>query len=81
MEPVQQQIDTLNQKVERITSVLSSLQTAATIDPMIAKTILDIVGTLRLSDLDDVTGTDSATNGQVLKYNGSAWAPGTDNVV
>ena len=31
-----------------------------------------------LNDLSDVT-TAGATNGQVLKYNGSTWAPGSDN--
>ena len=31
-----------------------------------------------LSDLQDVSSA-TPTNGQVLKYNGSQWAPGTDN--
>jgi hypothetical protein len=81
MEPLQQQINEVNKKIDSILLFIASMQTAATINPMVARTILDIVGTLRLSDLDDVTGTDSATNGHVLKYNGSTWAPGTDNVV
>ena len=33
----------------------------------------------RLSDLDDVTGTDGATTGQVLKKTATTWQPGTDN--
>ena len=33
----------------------------------------------RLADATDVLST-VPTNGQVLKYNGTAWAPGTDNV-
>lgn len=36
-------------------------------------------GTFRLSDASDVAST-TPSSGQVLKYNGTAWAPGTDNV-
>lgn len=32
----------------------------------------------RLSDLADVSGTDSATTGQVLKKTATTWQPGTD---
>lgn len=34
---------------------------------------------LTLTDLADVTIT-SPSNGQVLKYNGTVWAEGTDNI-
>lgn len=34
---------------------------------------------LRIGDLADVATTTPST-GQVLKYNGTLWAPGTDNV-
>ena len=33
----------------------------------------------KLSDLDDVSNTDSATTGQVLKKTSTTWQPGTDN--
>jgi len=34
----------------------------------------------RLSDLSDVgSDTDSPSTGQVLKYDGTDWSPGTDN--
>jgi hypothetical protein len=33
----------------------------------------------RLSDLSDVSGTDSASTGQVLKKTSTTWQPGTDN--
>lgn len=33
---------------------------------------------LQLSNLSDVSGTDGASNGEVLKYNGTVWAPGED---
>lgn len=34
---------------------------------------------LKLSALQDVTGTDAASTGQVLKFNGTDWEPGTDD--
>lgn len=34
-------------------------------------------GTFQLSDASDVSAT-TPSSGQVLKYNGTAWAPGTD---
>jgi hypothetical protein len=37
-------------------------------------------GSFRLSDASDVSST-TPTSGQVLKYNGTEWAPGTDNVI
>lgn len=36
--------------------------------------------TLKLSDLSDVSGTDGASTGQVLKKTATTWQPGTDNV-
>lgn len=36
-------------------------------------------GTFALADASDVVST-IPTSGQVLKFNGTAWAPGTDNV-
>jgi hypothetical protein len=35
--------------------------------------------TLRLSDLSDVSDTDGASTGQVLKKTATTWQPGTDN--
>lgn len=40
----------------------------------------DELSTLKLSDLSDVEGTDSATTGQVLKKTATTWQPGADNV-
>ena len=34
---------------------------------------------LKLSDLSDVSGTDGASTGQVLKKTATTWQPGTDN--
>jgi len=38
-----------------------------------------VSGEIKLSDLSDVSGTDSATTGQVLKKTATTWQPGTDN--
>ena len=38
-----------------------------------------ISGTISLNDLSDVD-TAGASSGEVLKYNGSQWEPGTDNI-
>lgn len=35
---------------------------------------------IKLSDLSDVEGTDTAGTGQVLKKTATTWQPGTDNV-
>lgn len=43
---------------------------------------LNDLPSIKLSNLSDVGGTDSPTNGQVLKYDGTTdnrWEPGTDN--
>ena len=34
----------------------------------------------RLSDLEDVSDTDAASTGQVLKKTATTWQPGTDNI-
>lgn len=39
-----------------------------------------VSGTLKLSDLSDVSGTDSASTGEVLKKTATTWQPGTDNI-
>jgi len=38
-----------------------------------------VSGEIKLSDLSDVSGTDSASTGQVLKKTATTWQPGTDN--
>ena len=38
------------------------------------------LATLKLSELADVEGTDSATTGQVLKKTSTTWQPGADNI-
>lgn len=40
----------------------------------------ETLNTLKLSDLADVSGTDSATTGKVLKKTATTWQPGDDNV-
>jgi len=38
------------------------------------------MASFKLSDLGDVFGTDNPQTDQVLKWNGSSWAPGTDKI-
>lgn len=45
----------------------------------IGAAITDALSTLKLDDLQNVTIT-SPSNGQVLKFNGTVWVDGTDNV-
>lgn len=44
-----------------------------------ALTTVDDLPVIKLSDLSDVSGTDSASTGQVLKKTATTWQPGTDN--
>lgn len=37
-------------------------------------------GSFQLSDASDVSAT-APSNGQVLKFNGTEWAPGTDEII
>ena len=78
MNPQERRIVELEQQVMRLTDFMRTWENPALVSPQTERTIQAIVGALRLSDLDDVSGTDSASNGQVLKYNGSQWVPGTD---
>lgn len=69
----------INRKLDEIMLWMSQFETAAQTTPMVKQTIQAIVGAVRLSDLADVSGTDAASSGEVLKYDGSTWSPGTDN--
>lgn len=70
----------LVQRVEALERKLAEFQSPAQLDPLIQQAILDIVGNIRLSDLLDVEGTDSASTGQVLKKTATTWQPGTDEI-
>lgn len=79
MSPEQLRIQELERQVKQLTDFMLSFENKGQLAPNVINTIRQIVGAVRLSSLQDVTGTDSASNGQVLKYNGINWAPGTDN--
>lgn len=81
MSPLELKIKDLESKVNQLISLHEQFKNISQLDPQIIATIQAATGALTLADLADVTGTGSATSGQVLKYNGTAWAPGTDNVV
>ena len=78
MSPEQRQIEELQKRIEKLeraenVAFIESLQRRLT---FVSQNTLDA---LTLTDLSDVTIT-SPTNGQVLKYNGTNWAEGTDNI-
>jgi hypothetical protein len=65
-----------NQKI--ILRFIESLKSLNTIDPQVSRTIVSLIGNnLTLASLSDVSDT-PPSSGQVLKYNGTEWAPGTD---
>jgi len=65
-------------EINQLKAQLAQFQNAAELDPVIQKTIREIIGVIKLSDLSDVEGTDSASTGQVLKKTTTTWQPGTD---
>jgi hypothetical protein len=68
----------LEQDIEKINRFIDSLKSVNAADPMYVQAVRQIIGdSLSLSDLNDVSST-APSNGQVLKYNGTEWAPGTD---
>ena len=66
--------NTMNQLQKTVDSLLSVRDTAFIAE---LKRRLEIPA--RLSDLQDVSDTDDATTGQVLKKTDTTWQPGTDN--
>lgn len=73
-----QEIAELKQRLARAESFMRSFLSAAELSPDIQRTLKQVVGAVKLSDLEDVSGTDSASTGQVLKKTATTWQPGTD---
>jgi hypothetical protein len=68
----------IEQDIQKINQFIDSLKSANTADPNYVEAVRSIIGSnLSLSDLSDVSSS-VPSNGQVLKYNGTEWAPGTD---
>lgn len=79
MSPEQLKINELEQKVEKLINFMMSFDNASQIAPQHGDTIRTIVGATTLSSLSDVV-LSSPANGEVLKFNGTNWVNGTDNV-
>jgi len=71
-----QELERMN-KLEQLVTSLLNVENVAFIGALERR--LDFIQTFELADATDVSAT-VPTNGQVLKYNGTQWAPGTDNV-
>jgi len=71
-----QELERIN-KLERLVISLLNVENVAFIGALERR--LDFINTFKLSDATDVSDTVPTVN-QVLKYNGTAWAPGTDNI-
>ncbi len=74
------QLENLEKQIKVLTDFMMSFDNPGTVKPSVKKTIQALVGALKLSDLSDVEGTDSASTGQVLKKTSTTWQPGTDNI-
>ena len=80
MSPEQLRIQELERQVKILTDFMMSFESSAQLDPNIQLTIRRVAGNVTLAGLSDVV-LSSPTNGQVLKYNGTNWYNGTDEVV
>jgi len=71
-----QELERMN-KLEKLVTSLLNVQNLAFKGGLERR--LDFITTFKLSDATDVS-TATPTSGQVLKWNGTEWAPATDNV-
>ena len=79
MNPLEQRVQELEKKVRDLESV-RNVSFIENIKRNASKTIKLIdLPPIKLSDLSDVSGTDAASTGQVLKKTSTTWQPGTDN--
>jgi len=79
MSPNKQRITELERQVKLLTDFMLSFNSVAQLSPQIQTTIQRVAGNSTLAGLSDVA-LSSPSNGQVLKYNGTNWVNGTDNV-
>ena len=76
MNPLERRILELEKRVAQ----LERVENVAFIESLGRRlTSLFLPSDARLSNLSDVSGTDSASTGQVLKKTATTWQPGTDN--
>jgi len=73
-----QELERMN-KLEKLVTSLLNVENVPFIGAL-ERRLNFLEGSFRLADAIDVANT-APSNGQVLKWNGSQWAPGADNVV
>lgn len=69
---------TLEERVKKLEAEMSAIARAENVS-FIESIKRRLEGRFKLSDLSDVSDTDGATTGQVLKKTDGDWQPGTDN--
>ena len=72
-----QELERMN-KLEKLVTSLSNVENVAFIGSL-ERRLNFLSGSFQLADATDVSET-APTSGQVLKWNGTAWAPATDNI-
>jgi len=72
-----QELERMN-KLEKLVTSLLNVENLA-FKGALERRLDFLSGSFKLADATDVNNT-VPVNGQVLKYNGTTWAPGTDNV-
>lgn len=80
MNPNNTEFQEMQRKINELYDFMKSFESAAQLSPQAQTTIKRVVGGIKLSDLVDVEGTDTASTGQVLKKTPTTWQPGTDNI-
>lgn len=74
------EFDTLKKQVTAMYEVRDVPFVKTLVRRIFANAVASDLPAIKLSDLSDVSGTDSASTGQVLKKTATTWQPGTDNV-
>jgi len=72
-----QELERMN-KLEKLVTSLLNVENLA-FKASLERRLDFLSGSFKLADATDVNNT-APSSGQVLKWNGTAWAPGTDNV-
>lgn len=71
------------QEMQRMVRAMYEVADPAFIANLERRVLVDVYSTdnpPKLSDLSDVSGTDTASTGEVLKKTATTWQPGTDNI-
>lgn len=79
MSPLEEKVQRLEEEVERLRRVEDIVFIESVSRRLVDRSVF-LPANAKLSDLADVSDTDSASTGQVLKKTSTTWQPGTDNV-